>query len=463
MRLRLALLCLALISPAFSQVIIDDGADTGGGSVNFEEQDTTGKINFDIDLSGKFTQEYFHKGKRLENDQGVPVTAYNISKDQSLIIGTINPNVDRVTINEKLDLKDGSKAIASFIHKNGQHQSLPPDQITAHDKDGNNKCFSVEPIGGKHNPIVTHVLIDRSGSMDSHMPSVKSALAQFTNALPPASMCSVTSFSTSATDHTNGFEMCRGVASKISGIKASGGTFLYKTLIDGYSKLDQSSAVQKFMLAITDGEDNSWTGIEDVKAAKNAQTFFLWAGNSNPTHLSEISDATLNAQGNIPAALNVFFKTLGDAVAKQQVLILPHTCADSSTGDRSETTPALKPREPEPEAATVKETNPQPTKKNNGELIIRYTDLDPIIDVKIAPQIGGQVRSFTSQYRTEDDNGFTISLVLYKLKEKKGKIVILEESDIQIFNKSGEKRCFSLTPNFYAYGSHRLSVFPSCS
>jgi len=449
---------LAFTMPAFSQVIIDDGTDTGGGAVTFEEQDTTGKIDFDIDLSGKFTQDYFHNGKRLENAQGVPVTAYNISPDQSLIIGTTDPNVDRITINKKIDFKDDSKAIASFIHKNGEHQSLPPDQITAHDKDGNNKCLSVEPIGGKHNPIAAHIVIDRSGSMDGHMPSVKSALGQFTNAVPPSSLCSVTSFASSATDHTNGFEMCRGVAGKISGIKASGSTDLYRTLIDGYSKIDQSPAIQNFILAITDGFDTSWTSLDDVKAAKNAQTFVLWAGAGNSSQLASIADATLNARGNIPAALNVFFEKLGQAVAKQQVIVVPHTCAESSTGDRSEAAPApeLKKEEPAPaKTIIVEKTEPEPTNKTGSKMTINFTDFDPNIHLVIS----NAGRSITAQYHTDDNGTLFVEFFIFELDQGKGDIITIARNDVEVKDSNGNNKCFDLSKRG---DKQHLAIFPSC-
>lgn len=325
MRFIIALLIGLFPSSGFSQVVIDDGTDTSGG-VTFEEEDTSGNIEFQIDLGGKVKQEFFYNGKRLEDKNGKPVTAYNITPDGSTIIGTTSPNVDRVTINKTADIAKGKKAISSFIRKDGKHKSLPDNEITAHRNDGSNTCFSVAPIGTAQNPLAAHILIDRSGSMGNHMPAVKRAVQQFTFALPPASTCKVTSFSGSSEEHTNGFEQCRSVPSKIANLSAWGGTSLFDTMIDGYNTINQSQATQSFMMIISDGADTSSTTLDQVRAAKNTKTFVLWAGRSSPDYLGDIPDASLDAGQNIPAALTVFFQSLGQALAQQQVLIVPNQC-----------------------------------------------------------------------------------------------------------------------------------------
>lgn len=335
--IRLAVLPVLLIVcsvPSHAQFTINEGPSTRG-NFTINEPDTTGSFNFRIDLGRRVQQDFFIQGDRLENSRGRPVRAYGANSNRDIIVGTIDPSVEYVTINQ-VDETDSSYIVAvSFIHKDGRHRSLLPSMITAHHASGENRCFSVEPIGGQFNPVTAHVLIDRSGSMNGHIGSVQRALREFAAVLPNTSQCRFTSFANDMTDHTNGFQSCRSASVAIASIQAGGGTNLFPTLRQSYADFRRISSNQKFMLVVTDGEDTSGQSLRDVLSEKTAQTFVLWAGNQRPEFLGELPDATLSADGNIGAAISAFFKTLGEVIAQQQVLVLPKLCPATQPGDQS--------------------------------------------------------------------------------------------------------------------------------
>ena len=358
MRAFAAFLFALVMTPAFAQLIIDDGEADNIGSITIEEENNIGNLEFDVDLGARVQREFFLQGTRLEGPTGEAVRAYQISDDGSIIVGSIDDTVAHVTINNVEETDDAFIVVVSFIHKDGRHRSLIPSMITAHTETGANRCFSVEPIGGEFNPIIAQILIDRSGSMNGFMSDVRSSLTDFANVVPPNTRCRMVSFAATTREHTAGFQLCRGGPQTLSNLRAGGGTNLFPALREGYAALDAEETGQKFMMVITDGEDTSSEDLASVIAAKTAKTFVLWAGNQRPAFLGNLPDATLNTGGDISRAVNEFFKSIGEAIAQQQVLILPKTCPATQSGQRSGSALPLPPATP-PNTAIVELDTPE--------------------------------------------------------------------------------------------------------
>lgn len=312
--------------PCSAQVTVEK-PDNQTGSISVTGgSDNRGDISFDVDLSGNYEQEYYVGEKRLELATGEPVQSYNIEDEAGFIVGTSNNDVARITINNWVETEDGIEAAISFINTDGRHRALDESEISAHGLDGNNRCFDIEKIGTDKSVVATHVLIDRSGSMGGHMPTVKDALYRFLSIMPPKGVCQITSFNNASRDHTNGYEACSTAVSGVAELAASGGTDFYSPLIQAYNEIDTVVSIQKTVVIVTDGVGSGPYDIDDAIAAKTASTFVFWVGDYNERALEGLADATLNTTTRIPSSLDAFFIALGDAITQQQVLLIPKGC-----------------------------------------------------------------------------------------------------------------------------------------
>ena len=315
-----------MASPAWSQVTVVKPDDETGDVQIIGGSDNRGNIEFEVDLSGGFRQEFYVGEKRLEAEDGAPVQSYNIEQDGEFIVGTSNPDVARVTINNWIETGDGIEAAVSFINSDGRHRALDASDISAHGLDGSNRCFDVEQIGTDRSVVATHVLIDRSGSMSGHMPVVKDVVSRFLSIMPPNGICQVTSFNSSFRDHTRNYEACRSAVSGVASLTADGGTDFFSPLIQAYREIDSVTSIQKTIVIVTDGVGSGPYSLEDAKQAKTASTFVFWVGDYNERALDGLADATLNSATRIPTSLDAFFISLGEAITQQQVLLIPKDC-----------------------------------------------------------------------------------------------------------------------------------------
>lgn len=321
----LGLLCAVPLSST-AQILIEK-SESSTGSIEIQTDDSDrGEIDFSINLSREFEQKYYVGDKVLELESGELVQSYNIEEDAGFIVGTSSSNVAKVTVNNWIRTDNGIEAAISFINTDGRHRALDVSEISAHSIDGNNRCFEIEKIGTDKTTVATHILIDRSGSMSGHMPTVIEALDRFVSIMPSKAVCQITSFNQSYDDHTNGYESCGTSTSGVSNLQAEGGTDFYSPLIAAYEELDTVQAIQKTVVIITDGLGSGPHTKGDALNAKTASTFVFWVGAYEERALEGLSDKTLDAINRIPRSIETFFSFLGEAITEQQVLLIPKDC-----------------------------------------------------------------------------------------------------------------------------------------
>lgn len=312
--------------PSAAQILIEKPDSTTGNLEIQTGPSDRGEVDFSVNLSREFEQEYYVGDKRLELESGELVQSHNIEEDAGFIVGTSSLDVAQVTINNWIRTDDGIEAAISFINTDGRHRALDISQISAHSVDGDNRCFDIEKIGTDKTTVATHILIDRSGSMGGHMPTVLDALDRFVSIMPSKGLCQITSFNQSSQDHTEGYESCSRSASGVSDLQAEGGTDFYSPLITAYAELATVQAIQKTVIIVTDGLGDGPHTKADALNAKTAGTFVFWVGDYQERALEGLTDATLSATNRIPRSIETFFSALGEAITEQQVLLIPKDC-----------------------------------------------------------------------------------------------------------------------------------------
>ena len=227
-----------------------------------------------------------------------------------------------------------------FKDRAGRIVTPPTQSLAAYTTAGQRLCFRQTTIDRVPQtlPMLFAILIDKSGSMDAVMPTVKDAALGFIDTLPDSARCAVGAFAdqpdfSRASGLAN--QACRRGDFDLSGIVAGGKTNLYGAMSALYAWMADPKWAnhQKAVIVISDGQANENTAtLAATQALKgDAVTFVYFLGARENRWLKSLADQYLDHQGNLTAQLSRYFGVLGTAYAQQTVLELT-TCPAGGAG-----------------------------------------------------------------------------------------------------------------------------------
>lgn len=333
-----ATLCALMGMPAHAFEITTPDAQVNGAEVHVSDPDagvtTLGDIDIFIDLAAAHDDLLALKVRRsgLTLPDGRTFTAFGVHKDSGLIVLAAG-DVTHVSITGVQDGSAGGEASVLFHGGNGKVIAPKPGDIAAFDR-------NLQPIAIHYTPLTppgemsvpVTIMLDSSGSMDGYMETVSAATQDFLRLLPGFATCAVTAFNSALQPVTPSGVLlpCNGAIRSLDNpIKAEGPTALFQAIEEGFEQGFQAtrSGGLNITVVVTDGINTVPYGgtlatLEARKAETGSKLFVFWAGNYEPGYLGTLADLEIVSTGDLPRALERFFRALGISISGMQRLRL---------------------------------------------------------------------------------------------------------------------------------------------
>ena len=325
------LLLFTLTPPAQALEVIEPGVTTARFEISSPDDTvaTLGKVSFILDLSAQHDNllELQIRRKGLTLADGRPVTAFGYNKESGIIVGSVAP-VAHISVAGV----QGQDVLTLFHNDNNEVLAPRKADIALFDLNFNPIGFDYQPATPPQDVgMNVSILIDRSGSMDTHMSSVMSATREFMANLPTFTRCHVLTFNDQVERLTqadnNKVASCPDSLWVINQhITPGGGTALFSAL---ETALNQTAKMPKklphLIITITDGVNNqssslSFDELVSLKSKSNGKLFTFWAGSYDPTHLKGLADFESVSSSAIKNDLDMFFHSIGVSVSGIQTI-----------------------------------------------------------------------------------------------------------------------------------------------
>lgn len=271
------------------------------------------------------------------------VSGYDISLEHDLVVASSAGSVEIMAVHNG---EHGLVVTALVRDDQGNIIDPPEGSLAVYTTNGERLCFAEEVINSREVarnssiddsglarvPMSFVILLDRSGSMASHIDEVRAAAHSFLDALPDNAVCSVGAFASSSAsfERSEGFgfqNQCRADAFSLEGLGNTGGaTNLFRPLENAYRWLDawHQDDEQRLVIMITDGSANRELEREEaVRNAKgNIRTLVYHVGGQEERFLQSLADGYLAHEGDLEDSLSDFFEVVSETYSSQTVLRL---------------------------------------------------------------------------------------------------------------------------------------------
>ncbi|KUJ77228.1 hypothetical protein AVO44_17735 [Ruegeria profundi] len=268
-------------------------------------------------------------------------SGYDINVEHDLVVAS---SVGSVEITHVHDGENGLVITALVRDARGNVIDPPEGSLAVYRTGGERLCFTEEiinarsagaasviaPSGQASLPMSFVLLLDRSGSMSSHVDEVRQAAHAFLDALPANASCSVGAFSQNGASFSGseGFgreRRCSSAWFSLSGLDdAGGGTNFFRPLEQTFDWLSSGARAndQRLVILLTDGQANRELEREaQVLAAKgDIRVFVMHIGGREVRFLNTVADHYLAHEGDLDASLARYFEVVSESYTSQTVL-----------------------------------------------------------------------------------------------------------------------------------------------